>query len=56
VVASFVAYAALAQTSANIAAQLIVSAAGIAFLVAIAQLIGWSRGVDALHGQVISSL
>jgi hypothetical protein len=44
VLLSFVAHAALVQTSAGGAAQILVSVAGIALLVAIAELIGWYRG------------
>jgi len=45
VLTSFVAHAALVQTSAGTAAQVMVSAAGISLLVAIAELIGWYRSI-----------
>jgi hypothetical protein len=45
VVASFVAHAALLQTSGGIAVKVMVSIIGIALLVAIAELIGWYRSI-----------
>ena len=45
VLVSFVAHTALVQTSGEAAAQVIVSAAGIALLVAVAELIGWYRSI-----------
>jgi hypothetical protein len=45
VLASFVAHAALVQTSSGVAAQVVVSAAGISLLVAVAELIRWYRSI-----------
>jgi hypothetical protein len=46
VLLSFVAHAALVQTSAGAPGQIMVSVAGIALLVAIAELIGWYRSAE----------
>ena len=46
VLLSFVAHAVLVQTSAGAAGQIMVSAAGIALMVAIAELLGWYRSAE----------